>query len=158
MDEYELAAYWQKLWKESNGHDITAPAREVCMTIDALMQLSAMLDAERAENSKLREGRMLDQTAKADAGKPAISNSPPQIIWDIAEVKEYGDKKYGDPNNWKSVDIKRYIDALLRHTLAFWENPDSVDTESGIAHYKHMACNMAFICEMMRWRHEKRGE
>ena len=98
---------------------------------------------------------MNDQTAKADAGKPAISNSPPQIIWDIAEVKEYGDKKYGDPNNWKNVDIKRYIDALLRHTLAFWENPDSVDEESGIPHYKHMACNMAFICEMMRWKREQ---
>lgn len=92
-----------------------------------------------------------DQTVKADAGKAAISNSPPQIIWDIAEVKGYGDRKYGSPDNWKSVDIKRYIDALLRHTLAFWENPDSVDEESGIPHYKHMACNMAFICEMMRW-------
>lgn len=99
-----------------------------------------------------------DQTVKADAGKAAISNSPPQIIWDIAEVKGYGDRKYGSPDNWKSVDIKRYIDALLRHTLAFWENPDSVDAESGIPHYKHMACNMAFICAMMRWRHEKRGE
>ena len=28
-------------------------------------------------------------------------------------------------------------------------NLDSVDAESGIARYKHMACNMAFICEMM---------
>ena len=98
---------------------------------------------------------MNDQTAKADAGKPAISNSPPQIIWDIAEVKGYGDRKYGSPDNWKNVDIKRYIDALLRHTLAFWENPDSVDAESGIPHYKHMACNMAFICEMMRWKREQ---
>ena len=158
MDEYELAAYWQKLWKESNGHDITAPAREVCMTIDALMQLSAMLDAERAENSKLREGRMLDQTAKADAGKLQISLVPTQIIRDIAEVRMYGNAKYGSPDNWKTVDLARYIDALLRHTLAFMDDIDSVDAESGIAHYKHMACNMAFICEMMRWRHEKRGE
>ena len=55
MDEYDLASYWQKLWKESNGQDIIAPAKEVCMTIDALIQLSAMLDAERAENCKLRE-------------------------------------------------------------------------------------------------------
>ena len=24
------------------------------------------------------------------------------------------------------------------------------DAESGIEHYKHMACNMAFICELMK--------
>lgn len=97
---------------------------------------------------------MNDQTAKADAGKLQISLVPTQIIKDIAEVRMYGNDKYGDPDNWKSVDIVRYIDALLRHTLAFVDNMDSVDEESGIPHYKHMACNMAFICEMMRWRNE----
>lgn len=97
---------------------------------------------------------MNDQTAKADAGKLQISLVPTQIIKDIAEVRMYGNDKYGDPDNWKSVDIVRYIDALLRHTLAFVDNMDSVDAESGIPHYKHMACNMAFICEMMRWRNE----
>lgn len=95
-----------------------------------------------------------DQTAKADAGKLQISLVPTQIIKDIAEVRMYGNDKYGDPDNWKSVDIVRYIDALLRHMLAFVDNMDSVDEESGIPHYKHMACNMAFICEMMRWRNE----
>ena len=54
MDEYELASYWQKLWQESNGQNITVPAKEVCMTIDALLRLSAMLDVERAENCRLR--------------------------------------------------------------------------------------------------------
>lgn len=29
-------------------------------------------------------------------------------------------------------------------------DPDSKDDESGIPHYKHMACNMAFICDMMK--------
>ena len=61
----------------------------------------------------------------------------------------YGNKKYKDPDNWKTVEMRRYIAALLRHTLEFVRNLDSVDAESGIAHYKHMACNMAFICEMM---------
>lgn len=108
--------------------------------------------------NKLEEANMdnpiNDQTAKADAGKLQISLVPTQIIKDIAEVRMYGNDKYGDPDNWKSVDIVRYIDALLRHTLAFVDNMDSVDEESGIPHYKHMACNMAFICEMMRWRDE----
>ena len=92
------------------------------------------------------------QSAKADAGKLRISLVPVQIIRDIAEVREYGNRKYGDPENWRQVDMRRYVDALLRHTLAFVEAPDGVDSESGIQHYKHMACNMAFICEMMRGR------
>ena len=90
-----------------------------------------------------------DQTAKADAGKLHLSLVPTQIVKDIAEVRMYGNRKYGDSENWKTVEMRRYVDALLRHTLEFVRKPDSVDSESGIAHYKHMACNMAFICEMM---------
>lgn len=93
--------------------------------------------------------RANDQSAKADAGKLQISLVPTQIVKDIAEVRMYGNRKYGDSENWKSVEVRRYIDALLRHTLEFVRDLNSVDAESGIAHYKHMACNMAFICEMM---------
>lgn len=88
-------------------------------------------------------------TAKADSGKLEISLVPPQIIRDIAEVRMYGNKKYHDPNNWKQVSLERYINALLRHTLKFWEDPYMLDDESGLPHYKHMACNMAFICDMI---------
>lgn len=93
--------------------------------------------------------RANDQSAKADAGKLQISLVPTQIVKDIAEVRMCGNRKYGDSENWKSVEVRCYIDALLRHTLEFVRKLDSVDSESGIAHYKHMACNMAFICEMM---------
>lgn len=92
---------------------------------------------------------MADQTAKADAGKLMLSLVPSQIIRDIAEVRMYGTEKYGDPDNWKRVELQRYVDALYRHFLAFLDNPNSTDEESGIAHYKHMACNMAFICAML---------
>lgn len=93
---------------------------------------------------------MNDQTVKADAGKRRLSLVPVQIAFDIAEVREYGTKKYGDPNNWKNVEFDRYVDAMLRHIAEFVRNPWSVDNESGIEHYKHAACNMAFISEMMR--------
>lgn len=97
------------------------------------------------------------QEAKADAGKLEIDLVPVQIIRDIAQIRMYGNAKYGDPNNWKKVELRRYVNALLRHTLAFVEDCESVDEESGIQHYKHMACNMAFICEMMKWREEYDG-
>lgn len=90
----------------------------------------------------------VDHTAKHDEGKLQIHLVPPQIIRDIAEVRMYGNEKYKDPDNWKTVEKWRYVDALLRHLLLYLEDPDGVDEESGIKHYKHAACNMAFICAM----------
>ena len=90
------------------------------------------------------------QVAKYDAGKIRPSLVPVQIIKDIAEVREYGVRKYKDPENWKRVEFQRYVDAFYRHWIAFIEDPFSIDDESGIEHYKHAACNMAFICELIK--------
>lgn len=98
----------------------------------------------------------ITQFAKADNGKLRITLVPTQITRDIAEVRMYGDKKYHAPNNWVLVEMDRYVDALMRHLLAFIDDPYSVDEESGIPHYKHAACNMSFISEMMSKDWEKR--
>ena len=94
--------------------------------------------------------KTVSQFAKADNGKLQISLVPMQINKDIAEVRMYGTNKYNSPNNWLIIEMQRYVDALLRHLIAFIEDNNSVDEESGIPHYKHAATNMAFICEMMR--------
>lgn len=90
-----------------------------------------------------------DQSVKRDAGKPRLHLVPTRIIRDIAEVREYGNRKYGESESWRRAEPIRYVDALLRHTLSFVENPRGVDAESGIPHYKHMACNLAFLCELL---------
>ena len=89
-----------------------------------------------------------DQTLKADAGKYRPTLVPPQIIEDIAEVREYGVKKYGSEDAWKEVSLRCYKDALCRHLIEYLKDPQSVDEESGIKHYKHVACNLAFICDL----------
>ena len=91
-----------------------------------------------------------DQTIKADAGKLRISLVPTEIIRAIARVREYGVKKYGEKESWKKVELERYKDALLRHTLAFMDDENSVDEESGLRHIEHMACNTAFILELLK--------
>lgn len=111
------------------------------LTVAALKADLAQCAASPAEGA---------QGAKADAGKLLLHLVPIQIVRDICEVRQYGNRKYGDPENWRQVEMIRYVDALLRHTLEFWCDVNSVDEESGIPHYKHMACNLAFICEMMR--------
>lgn len=94
--------------------------------------------------------------AKHDAGKLQLTLAPTQIIKDIAEVRMYGNKKYGDPENWRTVERQRYDNAMYRHWLEFLKDPASVDEESGIPHYKHCACNLAFICEMMAEKEEQK--
>ena len=47
------------------------------------------------------------QEAKADAGKLELDLVPVQILRDIAQVRMYGNAKYGDPDNWKTVELRR---------------------------------------------------
>lgn len=91
-----------------------------------------------------------NQKIKADAGKLQLSLVPTEAIRDIAEVREYGNLKYTDPQSWRQVEPQRYIDALYRHLLAVIDDPQGCDEESGIKHYKHLACNAAFLCELLR--------
>lgn len=91
-----------------------------------------------------------NQSAKADSGKPNLSLVPKEIIYEIEKVRAFGVKKYKEPDNWKQVEIERYHEALLRHTMAVWNDINSRDEESGLLHLSHIACNVAFILEMMK--------
>lgn len=86
--------------------------------------------------------------AKADEGKDQLTLVPRKIIRAIAKIRMYGTKKYKDPENWKTVEIERYRDAAFRHWLAYLDNPTGTDEESGLPHLWHLACNIAFLCEM----------
>lgn len=86
---------------------------------------------------------------KDDKDKPRPSLVPPKIIWAITEVREFGCKKYKDPDNWRTVKLEQYWDAYLRHTLKAWADPYAVDPESGLPHLWHAACNLSFIIEFM---------
>ncbi len=93
---------------------------------------------------------MNDQEIKADGGKLRLTLVPRQIIRDIARVRMYGTEKYQDPENWRRVEIERYRDAAFRHFMAYLDDPDGTDDESGLRHLWHLACNIAFLCELDR--------
>ena len=97
---------------------------------------------------------MADQTIKADAGKSRLTLVPRKILFEIAKVREYGLKKYKDPENWRKVEVERYRDAAFRHFMAYLDDPEGVDAESGLPHLSHLACNIAFLCEM-EWKDER---
>lgn len=90
-----------------------------------------------------------DQKAKADYGKEQLTLVPRRIIHDICAIRMYGNQKYpdGGPDNWKNVEKERYRDAAYRHFLAYLDEPQGKDKESGFPHLWHLACNIAFLCE-----------
>lgn len=94
----------------------------------------------------LKTGVDKDQSAKADKGKLELSLVNPELVKAVAEVRMYGTKKYGDSENWRKVEPKRYVDALYRHLLAYIEG-NEVDEESGLSHLAHMACNLSFLLD-----------
>lgn len=102
------------------------------------------------EEEILKEKETTDYHAKQDYGKAKLSLVPRRIIWDVAAIREYGNDKYpdGGPDNWRSVEPERYRDAAYRHFLGYLDDPRSVDSESGFPHLWHLACNIAFLCEM----------
>lgn len=89
-----------------------------------------------------------DQIIKADAGKLPLTLVPREAIRAIARIRQYGVQKYGSAENWRQVAPERYRDAAFRHFLAYLDDPQGVDEESGLPHLWHLACNIAFLCEL----------
>ena len=92
----------------------------------------------------------MNQVAKKDAGKARLSLVPSAMIYAVARIREYGNAKYpeGGKDNWKRVEPERYRDAAYRHLLKYLDDPKGVDEESGLPHLWHLACNVAFLCEL----------
>ena len=145
----------QEIQNHSNEIDNTPFARLSCLAKENLKKTERILAKLNNKTEPLDDKEELEQDreklrkfAKDTKGKAKISLVPMQILTDVAEVRAYGVKKYGSVDSWKEVPIEDYRDALLRHIIEYIKDPNSVDKESGIKHYKHIACNLAFICEM----------
>ncbi len=89
---------------------------------------------------------------KADSNKTnlAILFDTGKALSDVADVMEFGAKKY-DRGNWSKVDDKeRYIAAPLRHLLAYKQG-EKIDPESGKSHLAHAVCSLLFLLELEKW-------
>ena len=114
-------------------------------------QAASLMGYEIIQDETDSEPNTPKQECKKDAGKPRIALVPMQILRDVAEVRGWAvDNKYHDPDNWKDVELDRYINAMLRHTIAFVEDMESKDEESGLYHQYHAETNWAFISELLK--------
>lgn len=87
---------------------------------------------------------------KYDEGKARFDLIEPEFEEDIAFILTMGANKYV-PNSWQHVDDRanRYYAALRRHINA-WRKGEKVDSESGMSHLAHAACNIMFLMHIER--------
>lgn len=102
------------------------------------------------------EDSEIDYSIKADKGKYRPTLCHQSMIEAVSRVRTFGIAKYGDSESWRRVEEQRYKDALYRHWLAYLENPDGVDEESGLLILWHVACNLDFLLEMQKERLQKK--
>lgn len=88
---------------------------------------------------------------KKDENKTPIGLLPPEAIFEIGKVFDFGARKYS-PHNWRGgFRWSRLYDAVLRHLFA-WIGGEDKDPESGLSHLAHAACGL-----MMLLTHELKG-
>ena len=79
------------------------------------------------------------EPVKYDDEKPRMDLVPPGALLACGRVMAFGARKYADWN-WRGLDSARIYAALQRHALAWAEDPESKDPESGESHLVHAAC------------------
>lgn len=82
---------------------------------------------------------------KYDENKLRFDLIIPEFEEQVAKVLTMGANKYA-PNSWQYVENRkeRYYASLRRH-LNLWRQGETCDTESGLPHLAHAACNIMFL-------------
>ena len=100
---------------------------------DIIRCLTDEADAARAEGA-----------LKYDGSKPPLHLIAPDFLYAIAEILDFGAKKYA-PRNWeKGMDWSRCYRAAIGH-LFDWFMRKGPDPETGKSHLWHAACCIMFL-------------
>lgn len=84
----------------------------------------------------------MNKGVKHDQGKPDLTLLLKDALFEMARVREFGNKKYSGVDTWRGVGQKRYLAAALRHIYQYQDNPK--DSESGLSHLGHALVSLMF--------------
>lgn len=83
---------------------------------------------------------------KYDENKIPVDLLPTEALLRIAEVLDFGRRKYSSHNWRQGILYSRVIAAAMRHLLAY-NNSEDKDPESNLSHLAHAACCIMFLLE-----------
>jgi len=96
-------------------------------------------------------GQYPDDNPKTTQGvkKPSLSKVPPAALAYMALAMMDGADKYG-PFNWRDrkVTSSIYVDATMRHLLAWWDGEQNAK-DSGYPHLAHALACLAIIVDAL---------
>jgi hypothetical protein len=93
----------------------------------------------------------MSEGKKFDGEKVGAHLLPPGPLLEIAEILDFGAKKY-DAWNWsKGIKYSRVYAATLRHLWAWYRGEDN-DPETGKSHLAHAGCCILFLLQYVRTR------
>jgi hypothetical protein len=99
---------------------------------------------------------------KDTKGKPDLSLIPYAALVAIANIRTFGNKKYGSPSGWynSGVDYKEFVSAAMRHIArhndaVLYGNGKEEDSESGLKHLDHAITSLALAIAL---RDRPKGE
>lgn len=81
---------------------------------------------------------------KADQDKLPLHLIPPELIFSLGKVLQFGANKYAERNWERGMSWSRVFSALQRHLWA-WQAGEPCDQETGFSHLEHAACCIAFL-------------
>lgn len=91
---------------------------------------------------------------KFDQGKAPMALLSHTALTKIAQVMEFGAKKYS-ADNWRGgMEWRRVLSAAMRHIGAFNDGQD-LDPETGLSHLAHAGCCIMFLLEYEETHREK---
>jgi hypothetical protein len=82
--------------------------------------------------------------ARFNDNKPDFSLIPLVTLEDEARVWMYGEKKYSRGNWTRGMKWSVPFACALRH-LSAWQAGQDLDSESGLPHLAHVACNLRML-------------
>jgi hypothetical protein len=87
---------------------------------------------------------LAEEGVKHDADKNPLHLLPFDALEGIAEILDYGQRKYS-PRNWeKGMAWHRPFRACMGHMWAWWRGEDN-DPETGKSHLLHAGCCILFL-------------
>lgn len=84
------------------------------------------------EHTSERDAIVLKSGHKDDTGKAPFHLIPPEFLFALAAILEFGAKKYAERNWEKGISYSRLFSALMRHMWAWWGGKGPTSTNFGL--------------------------